>query len=119
MDKRTRHAFADRGAALSTSAATGDPLEIAQVVGQRGAGAIKTVYDFTSRTVAHYDLDRDPGETEPLRRAPIEVEPPLRRQLASWYRGLSTFEHDERNTLSDADRNELEALGYIEPSEGR
>ncbi len=106
---RTRHAFGDRGVFFSSKKPDKetDPLEISLQ-----DDSVKTIYDFKKRTVRFYDLIGDPLELKPLSRSPVEYNPPLSRQLASWYRDLKKIEGPEAN-LDDQDLEELRLLGYI------
>ena len=106
---RARYALGDRHTALTNEKRENfdDPLQIALELDQT-----KTVFDFQKRETIYFDLSTDPNELRPLREPPIELEPPLRRRLANWYRQLPKYEASS-GELSEEDRRALESLGYV------
>lgn len=106
---RYRYAFGDRHTAMREKSRSTfkNPLEISLET----AGT-KVIFSFEQRGVRFYDVAEDPAENRPLTESPVEVRPPLARQLANWYRELEKFE-SKSGVLSDEDREKLEALGYI------
>ena len=108
-DSRPRYALGDRHTALTSEKRENfdDPLQIALELEQT-----KTVFDFQKRETIYFDLNADPNEVRPLKEPPLDLEPPLRRRLANWYRQLPKYEASS-GLLSEEDRRALESLGYV------
>jgi arylsulfatase A-like enzyme len=85
-----------------------DPLMIALQT-----TAAKTVFDFDAQRLVYYDLAVDPLEQHPLTEPPVRSKPPLRRQLANWYRELPKYQSRTESELLPEDVEKLRALGYI------
>ena len=75
--------------------------------------AAKAVYDFDDGKIVYYDLRSDKAEEKPLAGPPVELRPPLGRQLSDWYKGLAKYEQD-KGELSPEDLQQLKSLGYID-----
>ncbi len=108
-NSRPRYALGDRHTALTSEKRENfdNPLQIALELDQ-----IKTVFDFQKRETIYFDLSTDPNELRPLKEPPLDLEPPLRRRLANWYRELPKYEASS-GVLSEEDRRALESLGYV------
>jgi arylsulfatase A-like enzyme len=116
--QRPRFAFADRHSAIGAAGRSvyEHPLEISLQIDR-----VKAVYDFGLERPRFFDLAADPRESHPLESSPTDLEPPIYRRLASWYRNLPKYE-GRSGELSAEDVEQLRALGYIEdedaPNEG-
>jgi arylsulfatase A-like enzyme len=75
--------------------------------------AAKAVYDFADGELVYYDLRTDAAEEKPLAGPPIELRPPLGRQLSDWYKGLAKYEQD-KGELTPEDLQQLRSLGYLD-----
>ncbi|HEX2463297.1 MAG TPA: sulfatase [Thermoanaerobaculia bacterium] len=75
--------------------------------------AAKAVYDFADGKIIYYDLRADAAEEKPLAGPPVEMRPPLGRQLSDWYKGLAKYEQD-KGELSPEDLQQLRSLGYLD-----
>ncbi|MEE2778347.1 MAG: sulfatase [Acidobacteriota bacterium] len=73
---------------------------------------LKAIFDFSSRRMRYYDLRTDALEESPLDASPIDMRPPLGRQLEQWYRELPKYEQ-RRGELTSEDLRQLKNLGYL------
>ena len=73
----------------------------------------KAVYDFGDGKMVYYDLRGDAAEEKPLAASPVELRPPLGRQLSDWYKGLAKYEQD-KGELAPEDLQQLKSLGYLD-----
>ena len=105
-----RFAIGDRGAAVTSRGRNHyqNPRAISLQTEK-----VKVVFEFEKRSLQYYDLVSDPNELRPLGSPPVEVRPPLGRQLSDWYRDLPKYEH-RSGDLRDEDVQQLKALGYID-----
>jgi arylsulfatase A-like enzyme len=76
-------------------------------------GAAKAVYDFGDGNLRYYDLRGDRMEEKPLAQPPVEMRPPLGRQLSDWYQDLTKYEEDG-GELTPEDVDQLKSLGYLD-----
>lgn len=109
-DGRPRYALGERHTALGKKGRQlyEDPLMISLQT-----KVAKTVFDFDDRQLVYFDLVHDPREQHPLKEPPVTSTPPLRRQLANWYRELPKYEAKTETELSPEDVEKLKALGYL------
>ena len=75
--------------------------------------AAKAVFDFADGEIVYYDLRTDAAEEKPLTGPPVEMRPPLGRQLSDWYKGLAKYEQD-KGELTPEDLQQLRSLGYLD-----
>lgn len=61
-----------------------------------------------------YDLQSDPGERRPLPDVDGSLTDFLRDQLAAWEEGVASGSSGEESGLSEAEREKLRALGYVD-----
>jgi arylsulfatase A-like enzyme len=61
-----------------------------------------------------YDLESDPGETRPLPDVDGSLSGFLRARLAAWEDGMEAGATEEGGELSEAEREKLRALGYVD-----
>jgi arylsulfatase A-like enzyme len=61
-----------------------------------------------------YDLQSDPGETRPLADPDGSLSGFLRDRLAAWEQGMASGKEEADAELSDAEREKLRALGYVD-----
>jgi arylsulfatase A-like enzyme len=73
----------------------------------------KAIYDFADDKIVYYDLRADSAEEKPLAGPPVEMRPPIGRQLSDWYKSLAKYEQD-KGELSPEDIRQLKSLGYLD-----
>ena len=109
-DHRLRFAMGERPTALTKKGREhyNHPL----VISAQNEAA-KAIYDFADGKVVYYDLRTDAAEEKPLAGPPVELRPPLGRQLSDWYKGLAKYEQD-KGELAPEDLQQLKSLGYLD-----
>jgi arylsulfatase A-like enzyme len=73
----------------------------------------KAIFDFAENKIVYYDLRADAAEVKPLAGPPVEMRPPLGRQLSDWYKSLPKYDQ-QKGQLTPEDLQQLKSLGYLD-----
>ena len=108
-----RYVIGGRHTALTEKSRRNAPYENPRQISMEVGGA-KVLHDFSKRRTVYFDLTADPREERPLTKPPVDLVPPLGRQLVNWYRELPKYEAKSSTVLTEDDIRQLKSLGYID-----